>query len=299
MAIIGISGKIGSGKSTIGKIIQYLTDFYILKNNSQGDDLPDEPNEEDYNEFLYNDYDHLEEGDWQIKAFAGKLKQIVSILTGIPVEDLEKQEVKDMVLGEEWWYYKGRHSTLIPFSKDSSRSDEDLIKLTPRLLLQLLGTECGRNIIHPNCWVNALFADYITKKYSVGIDKYGHQTIIDKYSNWIITDVRFPNELQSIKDRGGIIIRVNRMPEWEKKERAKLQEELPEGLYEISEGLSTGKGGYIDFSILLKKEFNKKQHHESETALDDATFDYTINNNGTIEELVKEIKAILIAEGIL
>ena len=35
---------------------------------------------------------------------------------------------------------------------------------------------------------------------------------MDEYkpSNWIITDCRFPNEAEAIKDRGGIIIRVDR-----------------------------------------------------------------------------------------
>ena len=28
--------------------------------------------------------------------------------------------------------------------------------------------------------------------------------------NWIITDTRFPNEAQAIKDKGGIVIRVDR-----------------------------------------------------------------------------------------
>ena len=40
----------------------------------------------------------------------------------------------------------------------------NLVKLTPRKLLQLLGTDCGRDIIHPNIWVNALFADYVSVK---------------------------------------------------------------------------------------------------------------------------------------
>ena len=31
-----------------------------------------------------------------------------------------------------------------------------------------------------------------------------------EYPNWIITDVRFPNEAKAVKDRGGILIRINR-----------------------------------------------------------------------------------------
>lgn len=57
-----------------------------------------------------------------------------------------------------------------------------------------------------------LVKDYIRKNgdkhfESVLTDK-GKQKI--KYPNWIITDMRFPNELQAVKDRGGITIRVNR-----------------------------------------------------------------------------------------
>jgi hypothetical protein len=36
--------------------------------------------------------------------------------------------------------------------------------LTPRRMLQLLGTDCGRNIIHPNIWVNATMVDYKEKR---------------------------------------------------------------------------------------------------------------------------------------
>lgn len=287
--IIGISGKMKSGKDTIGKIIQYLTSDYVDKC--------------DFETYLKHTIDFPE---WKIKKFAGKLKEIVSILTGISIIDLEKQEVKDIVLGEEWWYYKGRHGNLIPFSKNNSRSGEDLIKLTPRLFLQLLGTECGRNIIHPNCWVNALFSDYITKKYSVGIDKYGHQTIIDKYHNWIISDVRFPNELQSIKDRGGITIRVERFTS-KKGDLIYFKNDSASspinGIYKILEvkedncTLIDEKTGYT-FGAWFE-ELSKIEEHESETALDDATFDYYIDNNGNIEELIKEVKEILIKENII
>lgn len=64
--------------------------------------------------------------------------------------------------------------------------------LTPRKLLQLIGTEGGRDLIHENIWVNALFSSYT------------------KDSKWIIPDTRFDNEAKAIKDRGGIIIKVER-----------------------------------------------------------------------------------------
>ena len=78
--------------------------------------------------------------------------------------------------------------------------------LTPRLLLQLLGTECGRNIIHPNIWVNSLISEYKS------INNRGQKPKDDIFTfpNWIITDMRFPNELEAIKNRGGISIRVFR-----------------------------------------------------------------------------------------
>jgi hypothetical protein len=64
--------------------------------------------------------------------------------------------------------------------------------MTVREFLQKLGTDGLRDGLHGNVWVNALFADYTPTH------------------NWIITDVRFPNEAKAIKDRGGIIIRVDR-----------------------------------------------------------------------------------------
>jgi len=64
--------------------------------------------------------------------------------------------------------------------------------MTYRELLQKLGTDALRDNLHYNVWVNALFADYSV------------------HEDWIITDVRFPNEAKAIKDRGGKIIRVDR-----------------------------------------------------------------------------------------
>jgi hypothetical protein len=75
--IIGINGYIGSGKDETGKIIQY---FDCKKR---------------YNlDYDFKDFIAFNHSDWEIKKFAGKLKQIASLLTGIPIEKFEDQEFK-------------------------------------------------------------------------------------------------------------------------------------------------------------------------------------------------------------
>ena len=89
--------------------------------------------------------------------------------------------------------------------------------------------------------------------------------------NWIITDVRFPNEVQAIKDRGGIVIRVNRPETWK----------------------STGCV-IMDMSSndRSKDVVIKYTEHPSETALDDYEFDIVVENDGSIEELVEKVKKL-------
>lgn len=187
--LIGISGKIGSGKDTAAEIIQHLT-------NPMGLDM-----------FPY-----------EVKKFAGKLKIIASILTGIPVEKFEDQEFKKQYLGEDWNYQIDKFNPIQ--------------KMTVRELLQKLGTDALREGLHNNVWVNALLADY------------------NENSNWLVTDTRFPNEAEAIKNLGGVVLRIER---------------------------STCQLGT----------------HPSETALDHYTFDYVIHNNGSKEDLEKELVKFL------
>lgn len=255
--IIAISGKIGSGKDTVGSIIQYLTDYKSLQYTHP-------ITEQDYKSYLRNN--HNKYSNWQIKKFAYKLKQVVSLLTSIPVEDLEKQEVKDKVLGEEWSFDK-------QFKPATVDEDTPMVEYTRKLptvrwMLQRVGTEAMRNQIHENVWVNALFADYKETYESGSLRQVDDSR---KYLNWIITDLRFPNELKAVEDRDGITIRINRDI--------------------ISRGLSNS-----DVSTVIT---NIKNEHPSETALDNAQFKYTIDNNGTIEELVEKVKEILILEKII
>jgi hypothetical protein len=272
--IIGINGKIGSGKDTVGKIIQYLVDFYTLQKDfpDAATDLPDNPNKEDFDEWLFNMGDSEENNAWEIKKFAGKLKQFASMLTGISVEDLEKEEVKNSYLSEEWILnYNEEECTHCGYPKDTNKLD---LKPTVRNFLQVLGTEAIRNNIHENAWVNALMVDYkieyinqaTGKTVSIGNYEYyknGLDTkaeiVTKEEPDWIITDMRFPNELKAVKDRNGISIRVKR--------------------YDLI--------------------FTTPNEHISETALDNVEFDYVIDNDSTIEELINKVKEILIKEKII
>lgn len=152
--IIGINGYAGSGKDTVGEIIKQL-----------------QPTER-----------------WRIKKFAGKLKEVASIILGIPTLMFEDQEFKKKTLPQMW-------------------SDHG-IPMTVRDFLQKLGTDGLREGLHPNTWVNALMMDYKEQVVNIMNDE-GYQ-LEDRYPNWIITDCRFPNEATAIKNQGGVIVRVNR-----------------------------------------------------------------------------------------
>jgi hypothetical protein len=186
--IIGINGYAGSGKDTVGTILQQID----------------------------------KDSHWEIKKWAGKLKQVAELLTGIPVEKFEDQEFKKTNLGKQW-------------------NDRINNPMSVRDFLQKLGTEGLRDGLHTNTWVNALMADYKC----VPADRAPNGWDCD---NWIITDTRFPNEAQAIKDADGIIIRVTR----------------------------PGIGPVND--------------HPSETGLNQWKFDYEIQNDGTLENLINSVK---------
>jgi len=188
--IIGINGYAGSGKDTVGTIIQYLqADTNI-------------PLKGVLNKTPHHIWWLEERSGWEIKKWAGKLKDIASLLTGIPVESFEDQEFKKTLLGPAWGTV-----TLNPLNSIPVFSDIQFNSLmSVREFLQKLGTDAIRDGLHTNAWVNALMAGYKPGPFypDVAIEKHA------KLPNWIITDTRFPNEAQAIKDKGGIVIRVDR-----------------------------------------------------------------------------------------
>jgi len=278
--LISISGKIGSGKDTVGKIIQDLTTPKGQKYLGNG---------------LYSR--ELRFSPWKIKKFATKVKEVLSLLTGISVEDFEKEEIKASYLGEDWnrWVVgpsKNDHigqQLIIPKYFSTEKEGENyyrnldmygmeavtmpiLEKITVRQALQWIGTDLFRDKFHPDTWCNALFADYKINYTSAETPK---KSGVFTVPNWIITDTRFPNEVEAVKKRGGLNIRM---------ERSKLNRNRFGPILKIEEGV-TQQMTMVDFS----------EEHESETALDSYTgWDEVIDNNGSIEDLIEKIKQIII-----
>lgn len=71
------------------------------------------------------------------------------------------------------------------------------LSVTMRHLLQTLGTDWGRNMIHPDLWVFA--ASRATRMCVVG----GAESVV-------FEDVRFENEGQFIRDHGGVVVHIVR-----------------------------------------------------------------------------------------
>ena len=110
---------------------------------------------------------------YRIAPMAGPLKQML-IAGGLAHED---------VYGE----HKERPSDLLGGQ-------------TPRHAMQTLGTEWGRDLIHPDIWVNMWTRAY--EKLGCGTPRKVQPIVAD--------DVRFANEVDAIKRLGGTIVEVRR-----------------------------------------------------------------------------------------
>lgn len=137
-------------------------------------------------------------------------------------------------------------------------------RITPRHELQLLGTGL-RNILQRDFWTCSVKNEILTKK----------------LKNVVITDVRFPDEIEMIRSLGGIIIEVQRhmcLPSW----------------YDIAAKKNLG------FSLFYDKIFNKRAYdlylkqHPSETSWVGINKpDYVIRNFFSLKCLEKETLDIM------
>ena len=88
----------------------------------------------------------------------------------------------------------------------------------------------------------------------------------------VISDCRFPNEIQSIRDAGGKIIWVQRgaLPDW----------------YDIAVNANQGHNYAV-------QELKMRKIHASETAWVGTDFDVNVDNNSSIDDLYNQAKLIV------
>ena len=126
-------------------------------------------------------------------------------------------------------------------------------EITPRLALQLMGTECGRNVFHKDIWIHSLLRR------------------LSSLENYVIADVRFPNEIDAIRKAGGLVFRVRRgsEPEW----------------YNLAETYNSTWNWSGEVQVM--KDF--PDVHYSEWAWIGKGINGTISNNSSLEDLEKYI----------
>jgi hypothetical protein len=133
--------------------------------------------------------------------------------------------------------------------------------ITPRLMLQLWGTEVCRNGFHDDIWIASLE----NKMRKTG-------------DNIVISDVRFPNEIKAIHNAGGIVVRIKRGddPEW----------------YDAAVSANAGPNGNTTWS-LSKAKLAQLGIHASETAWVGGAIDHTVYNDTTIDALFEQIRCLV------
>lgn len=183
-------------------------------------------------------------------SFAGVLKDTASVLFGWERELLEgdtKESREFREKKDEWW---------------SERFGYDF---SPRLALQLLGTEAGRDVFHKDVWIYTL---------ERRIHKWKEESEDDNV-NVVVTDTRFPNEMNWIRSQGGIIVEVRRgsRPEW----------------YEDAILCNYND----DPDLPARGRMASKGIHFSEWAWIGQKIDYTIYNDGSLDDLVNNVKDLL------
>ena len=133
--------------------------------------------------------------------------------------------------------------------------------LTPRWVLQYWGTEVCRKSFHDDIWIASLENKLRSSKDDI-----------------VISDCRFPNEIKSIKNAGGIVVRVVRGPE-------------PEW-YDAAISYNKGPDGNSTWS-LSKTILDKHKIHASETAWVGTEFDAVLDNNYSIDDLYAQVISLV------
>lgn len=191
----------------------------------------------------------VDQHDFYKLSFADAVKDAVSAIFGWPRHLLEGDTNESRQFRE---------------IEDSFWSNKLGRDFTPRIAMQLMGTEAGRNVFHNDIWVHA-----VEKKI-----KYAQEWMFE--DNFVIPDVRFPNEIEAIRSWGGMIVRIARgkEPEW----------------YDLAHAANSDTFLHAPEA---HDEMIKLGIHISEWAWIGQQFDYLISNNGTMSMLEADVKHML------
>lgn len=107
---------------------------------------------------------------------------------------------------------------------------------TPREAMQTLGTEWGRGLVHPDLWTESL------------------ERRVASFDRVVVPDVRFPNEIKTIRANGGVVLYVDA-------------------------GRRIGQGAFTD--------------HKSETGVGAHQADFNIKNDGSPADLEDRVNEVL------
>lgn len=177
-------------------------------------------------------------------SFAAPLKDLVSSVFGWPRHLLEgdTDESRDF-----------RETTDIFWSKRTGISG-----FTPRLAMQLIGTDVMRDHFHKDIWLNSLEYRLRCRDHNVTV----------------VSDARFRNELDLIKRMGGVTVWVRRgeLPEW----------------HDVAVKANSGSVKHLH---TMKTVYSHV--HSSEWEWCGYQFDHVIDNNSTVAHLYHQAQQVM------
>ena len=177
--LIGMSGRRGSGKDTVARLLQQMQPERI----------------------------------WQIRSFGDSIKAVCAALTGEVVAPYYSQ--------------KGKAEMMPTFHRTRGE------------MLQQVGQ--ALRVWEPLVWVDAFFASL------------PHNAFV------LVPDVRFPNEANPIRARGGLMLRIEGDP------------------------------------LRQRGDGTRDDNHPSEIAMDNyAHFDATLHNTGSRDDLAQQVRELLV-----
>lgn len=174
-------------------------------------------------------------------SFAGTLKDSVAAVFGWDREMLEGRTKESRTIREQvdtWWANR-----------------LNMPHLTPRWVLQYWGTDVCRHGFHDDLWIASL-----------------ENKIQASKDNIVITDCRFPNEVECIRRNDGKVVWIRRgmLPDW----------------YSTASRANSG-----DKEAIAK--LAEYKIHASETAWAGTNFDAILDNNSTIDDLYTQVRQLV------